>query len=830
MDRAQENPSSTSPVAEVGRASTESVARLRGLDGLRAIAVIAVFLFHADISWACGGYLGVDLFFVISGFLITSLLLREIKRTGKLSLGQFYLRRARRLLPASLLMTVATVIAAAVFAPDALPRLRADAIASFFYLTNWELIIAGRSYFEFIGRQPFLLHLWSLAIEEQYYIVWAPVVLLCIPRFRTRNLAIAAALAAVASITWMAVLASRTGHPVQGDPTRLYFGTDTHGFSLLIGSVLGLLWRPGRASNPISPPTNEGLFIVGGLALLALFILFARLDETTPWLYPWGLLSSDVASVALIVAATYSGAYFGRWLDSQPLRWIGERSYGIYLWHWPIFMLTRPDFDLQMPSGSIFLIRVVLTLVLSAASYRFVETPIRNGAVDRFIVTLLSRKRWAHDRYRVAREFGTAFAAAAAMACMAAILIAAPKQTLPAPEDLAAMGLNAQGKPLRLTSAIKPIAAPISAKSQEQNGASQPSNMNQGSDLTAIGDSVLLGSSRMLMRTLPGSKVYATVGWQAANVVNQIQLLRDAHALTTVVLIHLGTNGYVTEDQLRTMLGLLSDRKLVLLMNTHVPRRWMDPNNDLIDSVLSDYPNVVLVDWKNASNAHREYFVSDGVHPNIVGQKILVAAIVKAGHFAVAPPPEKKLTASNVAPPGGPAVDLSGDDSKSLERYPRPIAPESFWLAIARCETGTNWKNGGRFSGGLGIYVGSWKAWGGLDFGPAPADATPEQQVIVADRISTQGWIRPNGSMQAPVGFSGWGCVRSVGQPQLLSYTKESVLAQQFHWLQHGRVVHDLQLLMDVPTDSIYGKLTRVAHVGLLTKLGRSLNLAALAP
>jgi peptidoglycan/LPS O-acetylase OafA/YrhL len=213
--------------------STASVAgRIDGLDGLRAIAIVAVLLFHGDLYWARGGYLGVDLFFVLSGFLITGLLANEIQSSGRLHLSRFYWRRAKRLLPAAWLMMVCVTVAAAWIAVDALPRLRGDAVASLFYMTNWELLSVHTSYFEATGRQPLLQHLWSLAIEEQFYIAWAILVPLGLHYFGRRGLAALAVLLAMTSAAWMWVLAAKMGYPDHGDPSRLYFGTDTHGFSL----------------------------------------------------------------------------------------------------------------------------------------------------------------------------------------------------------------------------------------------------------------------------------------------------------------------------------------------------------------------------------------------------------------------------------------------------------------------------------------------------------------------------------------------------------------------------------------------------------------------
>ena len=370
--------------------------RLTGLDGLRAIAVTAVFLFHADFMWARGGYLGVDLFFVISGFLITSLLIAEGEAKGRINLGSFYWRRAKRLLPASYMVMTAAIIAAFVWAPDALPRLRWDALASLFYVTNWELLYHGGSYFETMGRQPLLLHLWSLAIEEQFYLIWAPIVFLALPRLGRVPLIALAGAGAIVSAAWMANLGAEMGYPGEGDPTRLYFGTDTHGFPLMIGAFFGLLWRPNYgAARPFLLGTVAA-WALGLTALAASLWLMATMGEETPWLYPWGFLASAAASATLILCATYRGAGFGDWLDTQPMRWIGERSYGIYLWHWPIFMVLRPGVDLDLDGWPVQVLRFALTFAAAELSYRFVEMPIRRGALGRAWASWKASGRLSH--------------------------------------------------------------------------------------------------------------------------------------------------------------------------------------------------------------------------------------------------------------------------------------------------------------------------------------------------------------------------------------------------------------------------------------------------
>ncbi|MCW2548222.1 MAG: Acyltransferase family, partial [Mycobacterium sp.] len=281
--------------------------RVRGLDGLRAIAVVAVLLYHADLDSVPGGFLGVDIFFVLSGFLITSLLLREWQDTGGIGFGRFYLARGRRLLPGLFGLLVGTAAAALIFAPDAIAALRRALIPSVFYYSNWSSIYSHTSYFEQTGRPPLLLHLWSLAVEEQYYLVWPVVVLMLLRKFRgeagrraVRKLAIWGALL---STGWMAYLSVRHGFPVPNDPSRAYYGTDTHAAGLLLGSALACAWPLGQLPKLVR--YERTIFDLTGLAALGGLIWACHVtSEFSPWLYRGGfLLYSFMAVIVIAVVA-----------------------------------------------------------------------------------------------------------------------------------------------------------------------------------------------------------------------------------------------------------------------------------------------------------------------------------------------------------------------------------------------------------------------------------------------------------------------------------------------------------------------------------------------
>jgi peptidoglycan/LPS O-acetylase OafA/YrhL len=350
------------------------------LDGVRAIAVVAVVLFHFEFDWIPGGFLGVDIFFVVSGYLITSLMIEEWGRTGAIDRRQFWLRRGRRLLPALYLMLLVVCTWAVLFVPDALDRLRSDVVAALLYVTNWWYIVDGQSYFEALGRPPLLQHLWSLAIEEQWYLVWPFVFVFALRRAHGAldRLVVPLLAAAGASAVWMAILFNATG-----DINRVYYGTDTHLSGLLIGAAAAMCWRPWRSR--IAGLRHLLLVDLAGAAALAgLIVVMLSWGSDTLFLYQGGFVVVALLAIVVVAAAVHPGArLLAGLLSLPPLRWIGVRSYAIYLWHWPVVVIFGQR-DLGWPRPAVLALWTVLTLGLAELSYRFVESPIRHGALTRW--------------------------------------------------------------------------------------------------------------------------------------------------------------------------------------------------------------------------------------------------------------------------------------------------------------------------------------------------------------------------------------------------------------------------------------------------------------
>lgn len=361
------------------RAEGTQLAYLPGLDGLRALAVIGVVLYHAGATSMQGGFLGVEVFFVISGYLITSLLLTEWKREGKVGLKHFWLRRARRLLPALYMLVIAVLCYAVVFLPEEVAGLRNDAAAAFSYVTNWYLILAQKSYFEAIGRPSLLQHLWSLAVEEQFYLLFPLAFALILGRLTRRRAFVVVVSAALLSAAWMAFQ-----FQPDTDPSRIYYGTDTRAAGILLGAALAFVWAPWGNSQQAKRFKPWQLDLVGALGVGALLLAFVFLDEFNPFLYQGGMQLVAFFTLAAIAGVVHPRSGFGgKLLGWAPLRWIGLRSYSIYLWHWVVIDVTRPQLDVSLDGAPLIVLRVAATLALAELSYRLIETPFRSRALGR---------------------------------------------------------------------------------------------------------------------------------------------------------------------------------------------------------------------------------------------------------------------------------------------------------------------------------------------------------------------------------------------------------------------------------------------------------------
>ncbi len=558
------------PAPDRAGAVAPTPTHLAGLDGLRALAVTAVVVFHAFPGLLPGGYVGVDVFFVISGFLITTLLLREREAEGRIRLGRFWLRRARRLLPALAIVIAVSGAWALLLGGDALAGLSWQVLGAATFSSNWLLIAHGGGYFEEASPELFRTF-WSLAVEEQFYLLW-PLLLLLVLRLPRRLRAGVLVAAGIASAVVMAVLAS-----TDAAATRVYYGTDSHAFGLALGAALALAGRPtGRWRVPAA--------LVG---LAAVLLLAATLPE--PLAYRGGLALAAAATALVLLGAE---SPLGRALDVAPLRWLGRRSYAVYLWHWPLLVLlgqTLPD----APAVLIGSAAIAGSLAASAVSYRFVELPIRR---DGFRAQLPRLRR-------------------PVAACAAVVLLALTGMTAAAvasdPGEVEAQQEVAQG--------VDAVAAPV-----------EPAALPGGDQIVAIGDSVMLAAAPELHAAYPGILVDAVVSRQMRQLPEIVAGMVEQGTMRDTVVLGLGTNGSITRGTLEEVVDLLPSDVRVVVVNVQAPRDWVDGVNRELEQFALEHRNVELANWRDAIAPRLDLLGRDRIHPADEGAKVYVGAVTDA--------------------------------------------------------------------------------------------------------------------------------------------------------------------------------------------------------
>ena len=597
---------------------------LPGLDGIRAIAVMAVIAYHLNFGWAAGGLLGVQVFFVLSGYLITDLLVAEYRRHAGIDLPQFWLRRARRLLPALFVMLFVTVGWATLFDRVQLSSLRSDLVPSIFYVSNWWFIFHHVSYFAKFGPPSPLGHLWSLAIEEQFYLVWPFVVLAGLHFFRRRGTLIALTLvAAAASALEMALLFSP-----DGDPTRVYDGTDTRAFGLLIGAALAFGLPRNRTFVPVTRTARRVLEAVGGASLVGIFLMFWLTNQYQPFLYRGGMVLLAVLTAVVIAVTVHPGTRMSSALGWDPLRWVGERSYAIYLWHYPVIVLTTP---LNAPPNlARATLQIAASIGLAALSWRYVEQPVRHGALQRAWHRLRSRE-WSMPRLR---PVGWAVAGAVlvnAAVCTVGLggLVAASAA------DPASQVTSILQIPHHPTSTTTTSTVPNASTVPTTTAPPPPA----GQGVTAIGDSIMVDAAPYLQQMLPGIAIDAQVGQQLYQVQDAVSQLKAEGVIGDRLILELGTNGPYSVAQLVALLTSLGPMRKIVLVNTRVPRPWQQQVNATIAAVAQSYPNTVMVDWYTASAPYPQYFYPDGVHLDPDGAKFYATLLVQALEAPLPQPP-----------------------------------------------------------------------------------------------------------------------------------------------------------------------------------------------
>jgi peptidoglycan/LPS O-acetylase OafA/YrhL len=577
--------------------STERGIRyIPAIDGLRAVAVIAVILYHLGFEWIPGGFLGVDLFFVISGYVITRLILDSIQRSGGLDLRAFYIARLRRLLPPLVFMIITTTVVVGLWAPDTMRRFLSDAPFALFGGMNWWLVFRHVDYFEAIGRPPLLQHTWSLGVEAQFYLVWPLILLLVLRYFGKNKIPGAALLIAAFSGIALLVVSFQLDAANASQVSHVYFGTDTHSIGLFLGAALAVRWIPQNLQETVTRKAQDfidGIGIIGFLGILSAFLF---IDENDPTLYKLAFPLAGICGCAILTSIVHPASRFAPILSSKVFVWIGERSYAIYLWHWVVFQVTRPDFDLEGSDWALYALRVLIVFALADISLRLVELPVRTGLIDYWFKGMKYRTKRVQLRQK-----------------MAVALIV-----------LSIAGVTTSIATTAIAEGDRQLAQ---IKEQLQPSVELPTNTAQEKDgqLWVTGDSVILGIRFELDSRQKIGLMNARVGRQASELLEVIAQDKLNMPNSTVVL-NLGNNNKLTQIQVEAIFKELQDQPRIVIVNTAVPRSWREDNNALIAQYAQMY-GAQVVDWASISDGRPEYFAPDGVHLVPAGVRAYVDAI-----------------------------------------------------------------------------------------------------------------------------------------------------------------------------------------------------------
>ncbi len=578
--------------------SSSSSRYIHSVDGLRAVAVLAVLLYHLGIDWIPGGFLGVDLFFVISGYVITGLILDSIARSGTLDLRAFYLSRIRRLLPALVAMLVFTTLFIGVYAPETVRRFVSDIPYVLTGSMNWALVAREQDYFESIGRPPLLQHTWSLAVEAQFYFIWPLVLLFILKYFGKKNISFAALAIAIASGVALFAYSIRIDTQ-ESAISHVYFGTDTHSIGLFLGSALAVSWQPQNLTREISKRAQDFIDLIGVFGFLGLLSTFLFINESDPTLYRIAFPLSALFGCATLISVVHPASRFAPILSTRPLIWIGERSYGIYLWHWIVFQLTRPSIDLVGDDWALYALRVLIVFALADISLRYIEVPVRRGYFELWFRGMKYRTKAVRLRQKIST--------------VAAVLFTFAATSL--------VSIDAMDRADQIAAQEK-----LAAEQANEGGIDQVITDAQTPGLWVTGDSVILGIRNVLAQYERIELINARVGRQISELI-EVTRTDQQFVGDSPVVLNLGNNNRLVESEIVELMEIVKAQPKIIVVNTAVPRSWKDLNNQLIREVTSRYPNTILVDWDQISSNHPEYFATDGVHLNPPGVNAYVSAI-----------------------------------------------------------------------------------------------------------------------------------------------------------------------------------------------------------
>ncbi|MEZ7742995.1 acyltransferase family protein [Gemella sp. 20925_1_85] len=597
---------------------------LPSIDSLRALAVLAVIIYHVDVNYLPGGFLGVDLFFVLSGYLISSLIIKEYRKTGSLNLYNFYIRRARRLLPAVYFMITVGLVVMVLFNEVLLRKSHLDAIFGYIYSSNWWYIFHKLDYFDSFGAQSPFKHLWSLAIEEQFYMIF-PLLFLLVNRKKKSKDGTYKLNKNFLYVVLGLILVSLIAHILLFDInniSRIYFGTDTRAFSLLVGVVGAILYPMERLHAKVTPQQNMIYSVVSLVSIATLITVMIYTSEYNTLLYRGGFLLVAILGLIVIISSGKQHTLMSRLLSFKPIVFIGKISYSLYLWHFPVLVLTTPVSEIGNPNIIFVILRVILTFILATASYVFVETPIRKLGFKNYINVIFKKLK---KRSRKSRKIY------AGVVGLVSILFL--------------MGIFGKSVPFISTAFVKEMEANKETQFVN-NGNNKDNNQEKSSDsnkdnkedknnsdkkyssVLVMGDSLTVDIGEKFQELYPGAVIDGKIGRQLYVAVEEAKSYSKYNNENSAIIFQLGTNGPFTESQIEELVKQF-DKADIYFVNIKVPRAWEKTVNAALKETQEKHSNVKIIDWYSVANSSKDLFEPDRVHLNQTGIAEMVTLIEK---------------------------------------------------------------------------------------------------------------------------------------------------------------------------------------------------------